>query len=181
MAGRATAVRRYAEATFELAQRDGTLDAWQADLRLAADLLKDERVLRIVDNPAVPRPDREALLDEMLASRISRPALNLIKLLGQRGRLEHLPVVVAEYTRLLNKRRGIVTATVKSALPLTDDEVAAIKARVEEMTTAQVELETSIDPRLIGGLTVQVGDRMIDASVRGRLERLRNRLVAGTR
>ena len=77
--------------------------------------------------------------------------------------------------------RGVVAATVTSAAPLEKAEVAAIGARLESMTGQTVKLATAVDPSLIGGLTVRVGDRMIDASVRGRLERLRDQLVAGTR
>ena len=77
--------------------------------------------------------------------------------------------------------RGVVAATVTSAAPLEKDEVGEIAARLGSMTGQTVKLATAVDPSLIGGLTVRVGDRMIDASVRGRLERLRDDLVAGTR
>jgi len=107
--------------------------------------------------------------------------LNLVRLLDQRGRLTLLPAIAAELTRLLDAMRGVVAATVTSAAPLEKDEIAEIAARLESMTGQTVKLDTAVDPSLIGGLTVRVGDRMIDASVRGRLERLRDQLVAGTR
>nr|MBA2373173.1 ATP synthase F1 subunit delta [Chloroflexota bacterium] len=66
-----------------------------------------------------------------------------------------------------------------SASPLSPDEVRALQGRLETMTGGRVELDTQVDPSLLGGLVVRVGDRMIDGSVRGRLERLRNRLVSG--
>jgi F-type H+-transporting ATPase subunit delta len=72
-------------------------------------------------------------------------------------------------------------ATVTSAVPLTPDETAAIRSRVEAMAGASVDLTTKVDPDLLGGLTVQVQDRLLDASIRGRLERLRAQLQAGTR
>ena len=80
-----------------------------------------------------------------------------------------------------DRERGIVPATVTSAAPLDPPRLAAIDARVREMTGARAEITTAVDPGLIGGLTVRVGDRLIDASVRGRLERLRDRIVAGAR
>jgi len=89
--------------------------------------------------------------------------------------------MAAEYQRLLNNRRGIVSALVTSAMPLTKDEDAAIRARVAQLTGATVDVQTAVDPALIGGLTVKIGDRLIDASVRGRLERLREQLLAGAR
>jgi len=75
----------------------------------------------------------------------------------------------------------VVMATVTSAVPLTTDETAAIRTRVEAMAGASIELRTEVDPDLLGGLTVQVGDRLLDASIRGRLERLRDQLHAGGR
>jgi len=176
-----TAARRYAEAAFELASRDGTHDRWEWDLNTAAELLADERVVRVVDNPAVPLVDRETVLERLLSRRLARPALNLVRLLARRGRIDTLPVVAAHFGRLLDESRGIVAATVSSAAPLDKDEEAAIRSRVEAMTGREVRLTSAVDPELIGGLVVRVGDQWIDASVRGRLERLRDQLVAGNR
>ena len=181
MARSTSAARRYAEAAFQLATRDDSFDAWAADLAIANQLVGDPRVARIVSNPSVPRADREATLERLFAKRISPLALHLVRLLDQRGRLSLLPAIAAEFTRQLDALRGIVAASVTSAAPLEKDEVAAIGARLESMTGQTVKLTTIVDASLIGGLTVQVGDRMIDASVRGRLERLRDQLVAGTR
>ena len=99
----------------------------------------------------------------------------------ERGRVNALPKLSADYNRLLNAHRGVVEATVTSAVPLTADETAAIRSRVEAMAGSAVELRTEVDPGLMGGLTIQVRDRLLDASIRGRLERLRDQLHAGTR
>jgi F-type H+-transporting ATPase subunit delta len=106
---------------------------------------------------------------------------NLVRLLLQRGRLDLVGPIAGEYHRLLNVRRGIVSAVVTSATPLTADEDAAIRGRVAALTGTTVDVTTAVDPTLIGGLTVRIGDRLIDASVRGRLERLREQLLAGAR
>ena len=99
----------------------------------------------------------------------------------QRGRAEILPAVAAEYQRLLNRRRGVVEAVVTSAAPLSADETSALRAKLAEMTGGDVDLTVRVDDALIGGLTVRVGDQLLDASVRGRLERLRTQLVTGSR
>jgi ATP synthase F1 delta subunit len=93
--------------------------------------------------------------------------------------MDMLPAVAAHFGRLLDESRGIVAATVSSAAPLDEDEEAAIRSRVEARTGREVRLTSEVDPELIGGLVVRVGDQWIDASVRGRLERLRDQLVAG--
>jgi F-type H+-transporting ATPase subunit delta len=176
-----TAARRYAEAAFELAKRDDSLDKWRDDLQTANAFLGDERVSRIVDNPSLPFAERRKLIDELLNKRVGTPVRNLVSLLAERSRLDLLPAIVTEYQRLLNREREIATAIVTSAAPLSKDETSALEERLRKMTGSDVELDVRIDEGLIGGLTVRVGDRLLDASVRGRLERLRDQLVSGAR
>jgi F-type H+-transporting ATPase subunit delta len=210
MAGRpSTAARRYAEAAFELARRDGTEDAWRYALRAASEALGSADILRIVENPARPHSERIAVvraalsgdslaalvravierdasvggtpgsLVDVVRSRVADQLVNLVALLLDRRGVSLLPAIAGEYDRILDRERGIVRALVTSAAPLTDDEAAALRDRVEGMTASQVDLSREVDPALIGGLTVRVGDRLVDASVRGRLERLRHQLLAG--
>jgi F-type H+-transporting ATPase subunit delta len=181
MARPVAAARRYAEAAFQVAMADGTLDRWQADLASAAELLGRPDVAPVVGSPAVPLSQRQGIVDQLLRPRIAPQALRLISLLVERGKVAGLPSVSENYNRMLNAHRGVVEATVTSAVPLTADETAAIRSRVEAMAGSAVELRTEVDPDLIGGLTIQVRDRLLDASIRGRLERLRDQLHAGTR
>jgi F-type H+-transporting ATPase subunit delta len=175
-----SAGRRYAEAAFELAERDGTVDAWRKDLTAACELAQDERVARAIDSPAVTFVHRRKAVEALLGSRISRPALNLALVLAQRGRFSLLPQVSSEFDELVRRSRGIVAATVTTPVPLGDKDLAAVRARVERLAGAKVELEAATDPTLLGGLCLRIGDWQIDASVSTRLERLRKELVQGT-
>jgi F-type H+-transporting ATPase subunit delta len=179
MARRDTGARRYAEAAFEVATRDDALEAWRNELDLAAGLVGDERALDVLGNPAIPGERRAGALSEMLGDRVSRPVQNLIQLMLRRGRIDDLPRVAAEFRRLDDERQGIIHATATSATDLSSDEVRALTARLEQSTGGRIALDVEVDPSLLGGLTVRVGDRLIDGSVRGRLERLRNQLVSG--
>lgn len=181
MARPTTAARRYAEAAFELASRDRSHDVWERDLQAIAGIVADERVTEVLNNPSIPHPQREKLVQNLFGPRVGGPALNLVRLLVDRGRAELLPAIATEYRRLINRQRGIVEAVVTSAAPLTTDETEAVRRRVEAMAGTKIDLRTEVDDALIGGLTVKVGGRLLDASVRGRLERLRDQLVAGTR
>jgi F-type H+-transporting ATPase subunit delta len=181
MARPETAARRYAEAAFEVALAADELDRWQADLRTTAAILGRQDVERVVDNPAMPVEKRLDIVRALLEDRVSAGLLRLVALLVERGRVRLLPRVSDEFTRLLNAERGIVTATVTSAVPLTPDEEAAVRARAEALAGGDVELRTAVDPELLGGITLRIGDRLLDASIRGRLERLRAELHAGAR
>jgi F-type H+-transporting ATPase subunit delta len=176
-----TAARRYAEAAFQLATRDDALDAYADGLDTAAKLLGDGRVQAVLRNPARPLRERTDLVDTLLAKRVPVPVLRLVTVLVERGRIDRVTGVAAEYHRLLNTERGIVEAVATTASPLTGDETVALQKKVAQMTGRSVELRVEVDESLIGGLTVRVRDTLYDASVRGRLERLRDRLVAGAR
>jgi F-type H+-transporting ATPase subunit delta len=179
MAGRDTAARRYAEAAFEVATRDDAVERWRTELDMAAAVTAGPGIGHALANPAVPFETRLAAVRDSLERAVSPGVLNLISLLLRRGRIEQLPRVAAEFRRLDNARQGITAATATSATPLTPDEVRALTARLEAMTGGRIELELQVDPSLLGGLVVRMGDRLIDGSVRGRLERLRNQLASG--
>ena len=179
MARRDTAARRYAEAAFEVALRDDSVAAWRRELDGAAAVVGDERVARMLSNPARPVEERWAMAQKVFGPIVSQPVLNLIGLMLRRGRIEELPRIAAEFRRLDNIRQGITLATATSASALTSDEVEALTKRLEQLTGGRVELDVQVDPSLLGGLVVRLGDRLIDGSVRGRLERLRNQLVSG--
>ena len=147
----------------------------------AADALARPDVAPFVDSPAIPVERRLAVLAALLERRVQPEVLRLVNLLLERGRVRLLPRVSEEYQRQLNAHRGIVMATVTSAAPLTTDETATVRARVEAMAGAAVDLRTAVNPDLLGGLTIQVRDQLIDASIRGRLERLRDQLQTGRR
>jgi F-type H+-transporting ATPase subunit delta len=153
MPGRETAARRYAEAAFEVALRDDSVEAWRSALEAAASIATDEQVSHMLANPAVALETRLEMADSVFGKVAPRPVLNLLGLMIRRGRIHELPKVAAEFRRLDNARQGI--------------------------TGGRVELDVQVDPSLLGGLVVRVGDRLIDGSVRGRLERLRNQLVSG--
>ena len=179
MARRDTGARRYAEAAFEVAMRDGTLERWRADLDLTATLVGDQRVLAVLANPAIPIDRRASTLDQLLGDRVSDGARNLIGLLLRRGRIEDVSRVAAQFRRLDDERQGITHAIATSAIELTPDEVRELTTRLEQSTGGRIALDVEVDPSLLGGIVVRVGDRLIDGSVRGRLERLRNQLISG--
>ena len=177
-----TAARRYAEAAFQIATRDGTRDQWQDRLDQLAALLEDDRVARVAANPALAQDERERMLREALGGDAlgwptDDPAFNLVRLLLRRGRIRLASGIAGEFRRLVQRASGVVAATVMSATDLSPDEEAAIRARLEKMTGGKVELAFELDLSLIGGVAVRIGDRMIDASVRGRLERLSRELA----
>ena len=173
---RRSSARRYAEAAFQIAVRDDAMAAWLAAFELAEERLGGAEVVHLMTNPAISAARRTGVLDRILEDGVAAPPRNLLALLVQRGRFELLPDLISEFRRLYRRREGIAEATVTSAAPLDAAAVAAIEERLMALTGQRVELTFVVDAGLFGGLQVRVGDRLIDASVRGRLERLRTTL-----
>lgn len=178
MARRDTAARRYAEAAFQIgrAEGSGALDRWQKDLTHLAELLAEPELQRIVEHPAIAFSDKERVV-RRLAGDASAGALRLVLLMVRRGRPGAIAAMVEHFGELLRRERGIVRAEVRTALPLRDEERSLVVERLRALTERSVEIREEIDASLIGGIAVRIGDRLYDASVRSRLERLRTRLV----
>jgi F-type H+-transporting ATPase subunit delta len=176
MALNRSTARRYAEAAFEIAERDGSLEAWLAALAVAEDRLMSPEAMRLLSNPAIPATSRTEVLERLLGEDVRGAPRNLLALMIRRGRFELLPAVSREFTRLHHRREGIVEAIISSATALEPTDVEALRERLTVMTGKRVELHQEVDASLLGGVSVRIGDRLIDGSVRGRLERLRTGL-----
>jgi F-type H+-transporting ATPase subunit delta len=181
MALRRSGARRYAEAAFGLAERDGTMEQWLTAMRVAEERLGTPDVARILSSPAVPFPVRRDVVERILGEDVTGAPRNLVLLLVRRNRVGQLADVGRELRRLDDRRQGIVNAVVTSAMPLTDEEEASLRERLASLAEGgRVEVTTTVDPDILGGVQVRIGDRLIDGSVRGRLERLRHRIAAGS-
>jgi F-type H+-transporting ATPase subunit delta len=172
-----SSARRYAEAAFEIAVRDDSLEAWRTALAVADERLAAPGAMRLLSNPAIPASARIEVLGRLLGDDVTGAPRNLVALLVRRGRIESLPAVRSQFSRLHHRHEGILEATVTSAAELSPAEVEAIRERLVALTGERLELHQQVDATLLGGVTVRIGDRLIDGSVRGRLERLRSDLT----
>jgi F-type H+-transporting ATPase subunit delta len=178
MARRVTAARRYAEAAFEIGRADRTLDAWERDLATIGETMRHAELRRLLQHPAIPFAEKERVLRAVLGRAVAPPAVNLLLLMVRRGRPGAVEPMIARFSELLRRQRGVALAQVRTALPLDDGQRADVAARLRAITGSQIEMDETVDPDLIGGIAVRIGDQLYDASVRSRLERLRARLTA---
>jgi F-type H+-transporting ATPase subunit delta len=176
---RTTTARRYAEAAFEIAERDGTTELWLAQLDRISGALSDETVVRRLEDPHLPFEKRHAAFRSLFKDDMLPQVYNLLGIVMRRRRLESVTDIAREYRRLYNRKEGIVEAVATSAAELDDDEAKALRTRLEKMTGGRVDLSLKVDPSLLGGIQVRMGDLLIDGSARGRLERLRTQLTSG--
>jgi F-type H+-transporting ATPase subunit delta len=165
---------RYATALFELADSAGALDTVEAYLNaLGAMIAGSDDLSKFIRSPLYSRDEHgralAALLGKADASELTRQFIGTV---AQKRRLFALEAMIASFRDMLAKKRGQVSALVESAHPLSDDQVAKIKETLKAQIGSDVTLETSVDPGLLGGLVVRVGSRMIDSSLRTKLNRL---------
>jgi F-type H+-transporting ATPase subunit delta len=166
---------RYAVALFDLAVEGNALAAVEKDLDAFAVLINESADLRrLIRSPVFSADDQDRAVSAVLdKAEIGGFAGNLIKLAAQHRRLFFLPGIITAFKRLAAKQRGEVTAEVTSAEPLSDKHLAALKDALKASLGKDVALETAVDPALIGGLIVTVGSRMIDGSLRTKLNSLK--------
>ncbi len=168
--------RRYAQATFEVARQNGDPRSWLQDLDRLADALRDRDLLAALRSPNFSSDQKLRVLKD-LAPNLSPELINLLRLLIQRHRIEILPGIAAAFAQYLDELEGRVEADVLSARALSEDEVRSIQEQLSQRTGRTVRVRRAVDPKLLGGLVIRLGDELIDASVATRLERLRQRLA----
>ena len=171
------AARRYAKAVFDLAREDGNFDDWSRRLARISELFSDPDVAAVLSNPTIPRERREGLV-ATAPQLFDEEATNLARLLIEAGRVAEATAVANEYERLADEAEGRVRATVTTAVELGPHDRDRVARALSERLEKEVRLEVIVDPRIVGGLKLQYGDRVIDASVAARLQQLRRRLAA---
>jgi F-type H+-transporting ATPase subunit delta len=177
-----SAAKRYAQAVFNLGKERGTLDAWQGDLALLASIVDDSRIASYLTNPSVAADKKIAAIESAIDNWNVQPETrNLARMLVERDRVGLVPEIRELFDDQVRAEHGIAVAEVTSAERLNEAEQDLIREKLESLTGKKVQLALRIDPSIIGGIIIRIGDQVIDGSVRNKLEKLRSRLAAGRR
>lgn len=172
--------RPYAEAFVNVVDRDGqaeaALDELDAIMTDVVDAYPD--FAEILRSPSLPAHEKDRILTATFEGRALPVVTRFLRVLNQHGRLELLPAVARQARELLDRRRNRRKVMVRSAVPLDDAQRGALHDRLARLAGAEPVAVYEVDPSLIGGLVVQVGDDVYDASVRTRLDQLRRQVVA---
>ncbi|GBD10483.1 ATP synthase subunit delta [bacterium HR23] len=168
--------KRYAQALWHIAQEQGTVEVWLNDLDALAILASRNQTSAILDSPSIPVQERVALVREVLPH-LNPLAYNLVALLAERRGFRILPLVRQEFQRLADQAQGVMRVEVVSGAPLTEGDQQEMAERLGQALGRRVLLSVRTDPSLLGGVMLRIGDRVVDGSVRGRLEAMRKTLV----
>ena len=176
MAEPITVARPYAEAAFALAREQNALPVWSEMLRTAEAVADDPQMRAALDNPRLSAGDKEALFLSICGERLDADGRNFVRVLIGAERIGLLPEIRALFGALKDADEGLARASIASAFPLSDGELASLRAALERRFGRKIEASVSVDPTLIGGAKILVGDTVIDASVKGELEAMAKHL-----
>lgn len=177
MAELSTIARPYAEAVFALADSAGALSQWSDALSRLAAVARAPEMRQILGNPGVTDAQLAGLIASA-AGDLPKEAAQFLQVLATNKRLPALPEIASLYEARKAEREGAVDAQIVSAFPLEGAELVALVADLERRFKRKIRPQVSVNPELIGGARIQVGDQVIDGSVRGKLEAMRVQLTA---
>jgi F-type H+-transporting ATPase subunit delta len=169
------AAKRYARAVFEVATGEGRVDEWREQLVTLRQVLTNAQVVAVLRNPTIPIEQRMELVTSMKV--LDDQATNLAKLLIEGHRVDEIAGVADEFERLADGAAGRVRAVVTTAVALEPEDRDRVSSELSKRLGKDVTMEVLVDPRILGGLKLQYGDRVIDASVATRLQQLRRQLA----
>ena len=170
---------RYASALFDLAEADKLLDAVTGDLdSLNAMIGESEDLRRLLGSPVISRDDqRKSIAAIAEKAEFNDLTCNFIGVVVNNRRLFMLPNIISAFREILSQHRGEATAEVVSASELSDKQMKALGDSLKEAIGSKVTIDASVDPGLLGGLVVKVGSRMVDSSLRTKLQQLRLAMI----
>lgn len=175
-----TLARIYAKSLFEMATAAGgdrAVEESVDELEQIAAANSDPAVARFFSSPMVAKSRRKELLKTVFSGKISDLTLRFLLVLNANDRLNHFPAIVVAFRQMLEQARGRIDVEVITAGPLGAEQVALLKQKIQSVIGREPLIEQSVDPSMIGGVKIRVGDRLIDGSVAGRLRRMRHALL----
>jgi F-type H+-transporting ATPase subunit delta len=169
--------RRYAAGIFQLAQEEKAIDAWRAELAKLDELLQDDVLVAAFRNPAVG-VGRRMELAQLLKPELRPETENLLRLLVEHYRTSEIHRIRQEFERLADEASGIVNASVATAIELDEDDRKHFEQALAKKLGRKVTVDFSTDPGIVGGAAIQIGDHLVDGTVRTQLARLRQELLS---
>ncbi len=170
-------VKRYATALFDVATSEDKVNQYEEEVRVILRALEDERdFMAILNNQKVTLEEKITLVENVLGDKVEASIVGLLVLLIKKNRQSFLVQILEAFLEMIKKQAGIIKATVTSAIQLTQSQIEAIKVKLEASTNSKIELEAIIDTSIIAGLIIRVGDKVVDASIQGKMQTLKKQL-----
>jgi len=163
--------KRYARALFEVAKERGLIDRIESELNsVVGAIQQNEELEKLLMHPHIAQSAKKELVTDLFKAHVAEETLNFLQILLENGREADLPAITLAYINLANEERGIADAVVTTAKALTKEEEAQIAEKFGKMLNKKLRIQTVVDPSILGGVIVQIGDRLYDGSIKSKLE-----------
>jgi len=170
-------IEGYARALFEVARAEGTLDEVEDELfRFARSYESSDSLRAALTDEHIPAEKRQAIVEDLLGGKTTTTTIQLVSMVVGSGRSRDIPAIVDSLVARASSAKQLDVAEVRTAVALTDDQRARLKAALENATGKSINLKTVVDPSVVGGVVATIGDTVIDDTVRTRIEQLKSRL-----
>jgi F-type H+-transporting ATPase subunit delta len=170
-------IEGYARALFEIARAEGTLDEVEDELfRFARSYESSDALRTTLTDENLPAEKRQAIVEDLLDGKATATTVQLVSMVVGSGRGRDIPAIVDSLVQRASSAKQLDVAEVRTAVPLTDDQQARLKAALENATGKRLNLKATVDPSVVGGIVATVGDTVIDDTVRTRIDQLKSRL-----
>ena len=170
-------IEGYARALFEIARAEGTLDEVEDELfRFARSYESSDALRTTLSDENLPAEKRQAIVEDLLGGKATPTTVQLVSMVVGSGRGRDIPAIVDSLVERASSAKNLDVAEVRTAVPLTDDQLDRLKAALENATGKRLNLKATVDPSVVGGIVATVGDTVIDDTVRTRIDQLKSRL-----
>ena len=170
-------IEGYARALFEVARAEGTLDEVEDELfRFARSYESSDSLRNALTDEHIPAEKRQAIVEDLLGGKTTTTTIQLVSMVVGSGRSRDIPAIVDSLVARASSAKQLDVAEVRTAVALTDDQQARLKAALENATGKSINLKTVVDPTVVGGVVATIGDTVIDDTVRTRIDQLKSRL-----
>ncbi|HET7521801.1 MAG TPA: F0F1 ATP synthase subunit delta [Bacillales bacterium] len=168
--------KRYADALYEVAEERGKIEEIENGLASVAEAFREEEIARLWLNPSLDAQRKKELIDSFSGS-VNRELVNLLKVVVDNHREHQLQHIAKAYTKIANEARGIVDATVTTAVPLSDEDKEQLAKQFGNALNKKIRIDAKVDRDVIGGVLIRIGNRVYDGSIAGKLSRFKQRLA----
>ncbi len=172
--------KRYAEALINLSVQMKEIDTFEQDFQSIVDIFNDQEDFRFfLLSPEISTEVKKGALKEVFDGNVKPELLNFLMLVLDKGRIKFLPGIFEEFVSLADKEKNVLSMTIISTSPLSEDQIKIIKDKYREIYNASsVKATLEIDDGILGGIKIKIGDEVVDGSIKGRLDALRNMILS---
>ena len=169
---------RYAESLFDLAKEENKVTQYLDDIKLVGEVLdSDPQIVQFFNHVLIENDKKIQLLDQSFKGNVDQYVLNFLKLLVQSRRIRYIDDIIKSYINLSNQYLGLEEGTIYTPYKLTDQQIQDIEKAISQKENKKVTLKVSIDPSLLGGIKVQIANRIYDGTIKNKVEMLKKELL----